>query len=60
MWPMNLTRQEYHEFLMEHADHIIDTMLDAYSYTLDSIVMDDLLDELEEYSAVAQEYSEVC
>lgn len=60
MWPRDLSRQEYKDFLLENADHIIDTMLDAYSYTLDSIVMDDLLDALEEYSAGAQDDREVC
>lgn len=49
MWPYGMTRQEYKDFLLEYADTIIETMLHAYSYTLDSIVMDQLDYELEEY-----------
>lgn len=49
MWFGGMRRQEYQDFLMENAEHIIDTLLDAHSYLLDSIVLDDLQEELEEY-----------
>lgn len=49
MWLFGMTRQEYKTFLLEHAEQIIDRMMQTDSYTLDSIVMDELRDELEEY-----------
>lgn len=49
MWFGGMSRQEYQDFLLEHAEHIIDTLLDTHSYLLDSIVLDDLQEELEEY-----------
>lgn len=49
MWFGGMSRQEYQDFLLENAEHIIDTLLDAHSYLLDSIVLDDLQEELEEY-----------
>lgn len=49
MWFGGMSRQEYQDFLVENSEHIIDTLLDAHSYLLDSIVLDDLQEELEEY-----------
>lgn len=49
MWFGGMSKQEYQDFLVENAEHIIDTLLDAHSYLLDSIVLDDLQEELEEY-----------
>lgn len=49
MWFGGMSRQEYQDFLLENAEHIIDTLLDAHSYLLDSIVLDDLQEELRDY-----------
>lgn len=49
MWFGGMSRQEYQDFLMENAERIIDTLLDAHSYLLDSIVLDDLQEELRDY-----------
>ncbi len=49
MWFGGMSSQEYQYFLLDNAEHIIDTLLDAHSYLLDSIVLDDLQEELEEY-----------
>lgn len=59
MWFGGMSRQEYQDFLLENAEHIIDTLLDAHSYLLDSIVLDDLQEELEEYRENVR-YWEAC
>lgn len=60
MWPYGMTYQEYKVFLLEHAEQIIDTMMKAYSFTLDSIVTDELRDDLEEYLDLERYYWEAC
>lgn len=59
MWFGGMSRQEYQDFLVENAEHIIDTLLDTHSYLLDSIVLDDLQEELEEYRENVR-YWEAC
>ena len=59
MWFGGMSRQEYQDFLLENAEHIIDTLLDAHSFLLDIIVLDDLQEELEEYRENVR-YWEAC
>ena len=60
MWLFGMTRQEYKDFLLEHAEQIIDRLMQTDSFTLDSIVTDELRDELEEYLENERYYWEAC
>lgn len=60
MWLAGMTRQEYKDFLLKHADQIMDALLTSYTYTLDSIVLDELGEELAEYLESGRYYWEAC
>lgn len=60
MWPYSMTRQEYKQFLVDHADQIFDSLLTTDSYLLDSIVIDELQEEFAEYQRQCGDYWEAC
>lgn len=60
MYPRNMTRQEYKQFLVDHADHIFDSLLTTDSYLLDCIVIDELQEEFAEYQKECGDYWEAC
>lgn len=60
MYPRNMTRQEYKQFLIDHADLIFDSLLTTDSYLLDCIVIDELGEEFAEYQKVCGDYWEAC
>lgn len=50
MYPYNLTRQQTEEFIKENLDAFLDILLTTCSYDVDSILMNHMLDDLEEYA----------
>lgn len=60
MYPRNMTRQEYKQFLVDHADLIFDSLLTTDSYLLDCIVIDELQEEFAEYQRQCGDYWETC
>ncbi len=60
MYPRNMTRQEYKQFLVDHADQIFDSLLTTDSYLLDCIVIDELQEEFAEYQKQCGDYWEAC
>ena len=60
MYPRNMTRQEYKQFLVDHADQIFDSLLTTDSYLLDCIVIDELQEEFAEYQRQCGDYWEAC
>jgi hypothetical protein len=50
MWPYNLTYQQMKEFLKENIDVFLDILLTTCSYDVDSILMNHMIDDLEEYA----------
>ena len=60
MYLHNMTRQEYLDFLVQHADVVIDNLLTTNSYLLDCIVIDELQEEFAEYQRQCGDYWEAC
>ncbi len=60
MYLRNMTRQEYKQFLVDHADPIFDSLLTTDSYLLDCIVIDELQEEFAEYQRQCGDYLEAC
>ena len=60
MYPHNMTRQEYLDFLVQHADVVLDNLLTTNSYLLDCIVIDELQEEFAEYQKQCGDYWEAC
>lgn len=60
MYPRNMTRQEYLDFLVQHADVVLDNLLTTNSYLLDCIVIDELQEEFAEYQKQCGDYWEAC
>ena len=60
MYPRNMTRQEYLDFLVQHADVVLDNLLTTNSYLLDCIVIDELQEEFAEYQRQYGDYWEAC
>lgn len=60
MYFRNMTRQEYLDFLVQHADVVLDILLTANSYLLDCIVIDELQEEFAEYQKECGDYWEAC
>ena len=60
MYLHNMTRQEYKQFLVDHADLIFDSLLTTDSYLLDCIVIDELQEEFAEYQKECGDYWEAC
>lgn len=50
MYPYNLTRQQTEAFIKENLDAFLDILLTTCSYDVDSILMNHMLDDLEEYA----------
>lgn len=59
MWLGGMSRKDMEDFLKEYSDELIDILLDAYGFTVDSIVMDHLSNEAAEWAAGVN-YWEVC
>lgn len=51
MWPYGMSRKDMEDFLKEYSDELIDILLDAYGFTVDSIVMEHLPDEAADWAA---------
>ena len=60
MYLRNMTRQEYLDFLVQHADVVLDNLLATNSYLLDCIVIDELQEEFAEYQKQCGDYWEAC
>lgn len=60
MYLRNMTRQEYLDFLVQHADVVLDNLLTTNSYLLDCIVIDELQEEFAEYQRQCGDYLEAC
>ena len=60
MYLHNMTRQEYLDFLVQHADVVLDNLLTTNSYLLDCIVIDELQEEFAEYQKQCGDYWEAC
>ena len=60
MYLRNMTRQEYLDFLVQHADVVLDNLLTTNSYLLDCIVIDELQEEFAEYQKECGDYWEAC
>ena len=60
MYPRNMTRQEYLDFLVQHADVVLYNLLTTNSYLLDCIVIDELQEEFAEYQRQCGDYWEAC
>lgn len=60
MYLHNMTRQEYLDFLVQHADVVLDNLLTTNSYLLDCIVIDELQEEFAEYQRQCGDYWEAC
>ena len=60
MYLRNMTRQEYLDFLVQHADVVLDNLLTTNSYLLDCIVIDELQEEFAEYQRQCGNYWEAC
>lgn len=60
MYLRNMTRQEYLDFLVQHADVVLDNLLTTNSYLLDCIVIDELQEEFAEYQKQCGDYWEAC
>lgn len=60
MYLRNMTRQEYLDFLVQHADIVLDNLLTTNSYLLDCIVIDELQEEFAEYQKQCGDYWEAC
>lgn len=60
MYLRNMTRQEYLDFLVQHADVVLDNFLTTNSYLLDCIVIDELQEEFAEYQKQCGDYWEAC
>ena len=60
MYLRNMTRQEYLDFLVQHADVVLDNLLTTKSYLLDCIVIDELQEEFAEYQRQCGDYWEAC
>lgn len=50
MYQYGLTRQQTEEFIKENLDAFLDILLTTCSYDVDSILMNHMLDDLEEYA----------
>lgn len=59
MYPYGLTRQQTEAFIKEHIDAFLDILLTTCSYDVDSILMNHMLDDLEEYAKGCWEW-EAC
>lgn len=60
MYLRNMTRKEYLDFLVRHADVVLDNLLTTNSYLLDCIVIDELGEEFAEYQRQCGDYWEAC
>lgn len=60
MYLHSMTRQEYLDFLVQHADVVLDNLLTTNSYLLDCIVIDELQEEFAEYQRQCGDYWEAC
>lgn len=60
MYLCNMTRKEYLDFLVQHADVVLDNLLTTNSYLLDCIVIDELQEEFAEYQKECGDYLEAC
>ena len=60
MYFRNMTRKEYLDFLIQHADVVLDNLLTTNSYLLDCIVIDELQEEFAEYQKQCGDYWEAC
>ena len=60
MYLHSMTRQEYLDFLVQHADVVLDNLLTTNSYLLDCIVIDELQEEFAEYEKQCGDYWEDC
>lgn len=60
MYLRNMTRQEYLDFLVQHADVVLNNLLTTNSYLLDCIVIDELQEEFAEYQKQCGDYWEAC
>jgi DNA-dependent RNA polymerase auxiliary subunit epsilon len=60
MYLRNMTRQEYLDFLVQHADVVLDNLLTTNSYLLDCIVIDELQEEFLEYQKECGDHWEAC
>lgn len=60
MYFRNMTRKEYLDFLVQHADVVLDNLLTTNSYLLDCIVIDELQEEFAEYQKECGDYWEAC
>lgn len=60
MYLRNMTRKEYLDFLVQHADVVLDNLLTTNSYLLDCIVIDELQEEFAEYQKECGDYWEAC
>ena len=60
MYLHNMTRQEYLDFLVQHADVVLDNLLTTNSYLLDCIVIDELQEEFAEYQRQCGDYWDAC
>ena len=60
MYLRNMTRQEYLDFLIQHADVVLANRLTTNSYLLDCIVIDELQEEFAEYQRQCGDYWEAC
>ena len=60
MYLRTMTRQEYLDFLVQHADVVLDNLLTTNSYLLDCIVIDELQEEFAEYQRQCGDYWEAC
>ena len=60
MYLRNMTRQEYLDFLVQHADVGLDNLLTTNTYLLDCIVIDELQEEFAEYQRQCGDYWEAC
>lgn len=59
VYPGCMTRHDYKAFLVEYADVIFDHLLTTDSYLLDSVVLDELSEELVEWKKEFGELWEV-
>lgn len=59
MYPYGLTRQQTEAFIKEHIDAFLDILLTTCSYDVDSILMNHMQDDLEEYAKGCWEW-EAC
>jgi len=54
MWPYGMTRQDLEAFLKEYYDVFLDVLLTTESYTVDSVVMNHMADQLREWEEAGE------